>query len=215
MNPGKFVDRLADISLPCVFNPYADVCKYHDTEKSPFVRRENLIAYMRAAERARTDTIWFGRDLGYRGGRRTGLALTDEVHLLTLATLLGAPSIRKATASQTTGERTAADVWGMVVKIRKLPFLWNVFPFHPYEPHNPLTNRRHNARELKACEFATLDIIEWLQPKKVVALGNDAYQALTALRVSAIYIRHPSYGGKADFARGIEALYGGQISVAM
>jgi len=28
-----------------------------------------------------SNTIWMGRDLGYRGGRRTGLALTDEAHL--------------------------------------------------------------------------------------------------------------------------------------
>jgi hypothetical protein len=25
--------------------------------------------------------MWFGRDLGYRGGRCTGLAFTDEAHL--------------------------------------------------------------------------------------------------------------------------------------
>ena len=29
---------------------------------------------------AELDAIWVGRDLGYRGGRRTGLALTDDVY---------------------------------------------------------------------------------------------------------------------------------------
>jgi hypothetical protein len=39
-----------------------------------------LTQILQAAEAASVDAIWVGRDLGFRGGRRTGMALTDDVH---------------------------------------------------------------------------------------------------------------------------------------
>ena len=71
----EFADALAAFHLPNVFNPYTDECPAHDYDGSSIVRRNNLIAVLEGALRVGVETMWFGRDLGYRGGRRTGLAL--------------------------------------------------------------------------------------------------------------------------------------------
>ena len=87
MNAASFVQALASIQLPNVFNPYADQCEVHDRANAAATRRKSLRSYLQAVESLGVDTIWMGRDLGYRGGRRTGLALTDEQHLAAVAGL--------------------------------------------------------------------------------------------------------------------------------
>jgi predicted 2-oxoglutarate/Fe(II)-dependent dioxygenase YbiX len=77
--PKTFAAALAETCLPSVFNPYRETCAHHDHPEA--VRRRNLKRCLEAALDARVDTIWIARDLGYRGGRRTGVPLTDEVHL--------------------------------------------------------------------------------------------------------------------------------------
>lgn len=66
--------------------------------------------------------LWIGRDLGYRGGRRTGLALTDDVHASHHARRweiqMESPTVGTAVA-----ERTAAVVWGMLDRISARIFL--------------------------------------------------------------------------------------------
>src|SRR5262249_29263157 len=91
------------------------------------------------------DSIWIARDLGYRGGRRTGLPLTDEVHLPTFSHVFGGLKVHRATIGPPVAERTAAIVWRMLRCISVPVFLWNVFPFHPYLPGEPLSNRCHSA----------------------------------------------------------------------
>jgi hypothetical protein len=204
----SFIDRIADVRIQGVFNPYSQICSQYDSHQSPQIRRANLRAYMREAERKRLDSIWFGRDLGHRGGRRTGLALTDEVHLSMLTDVLGCGILRKATIGECVGERTASEIWRAIVQLPQLPFLWNVFPFHPHEPGEPLTNRCHTELERRKCEFAMLEMLEWLQPKKVIALGSDAYRVLSSIVVGCVLVRHPSYGGQSKFRSGIQDAYG-------
>ena len=81
MNVSIFVTQLSQISLPNVFNPYRDSCCEHDHSGSPTIRRLNLQLYLETAIACGADSVWLGRDCGYRGARRTGIALTDEIHL--------------------------------------------------------------------------------------------------------------------------------------
>jgi hypothetical protein len=82
--PRSFVAALSQINMEGRSNPYNHCCDVHDLANAPAVRRRNLRTYLSAIEQL-GDIIWMGRDLGYRGGRRTGLALTDECRLNAVA----------------------------------------------------------------------------------------------------------------------------------
>lgn len=202
------MDELAALRLEHVFNPYADRCPDHDRPDAPRIRRQNLVCMLAAAEQLAVDAMWFGRDLGYRGGRRTGLALTDEPHLDLAGEAFGNISVTRATATSPVAERTAREVWKIIRRLPSPPLLWNAFPFHPHLAGDPMTNRCHTASEARAVEDALSTLLNWFRPVRVIALGADAHRALQRIGRDAVYVRHPSYGGQADFVAGVAAVYG-------
>lgn len=208
MTVDDFVDELSSISLPNVFNPYRDVCILSDHPASPSLRRQNLTLLLNAVLRHETLSLWLGRDLGYRGGRRTGIALTDEFHLGVLEHTFSVYGIVKATLDdRPVKERTATEVWKLLIAINQPVLLWNAFPFHPFEEDDPLSNRRHTTREFAACRHILITLLEWLKPTTVIALGADAEAAVLAVGYRCRRVRHPSYGGQNDFARQIREIY--------
>lgn len=204
----SFTDALSAVQLDNVFNPYADHCALHDRPDAAARRRQNLELSLSTAVDLNVRTIWIARDLGYRGGRRTGLALTDEMHLDAYSTLFRGLPVEKATKGPAVGERTANVIWRMLARIDEPVFLWNVFPLHPHFPDDPMSNRCHTAREREACGKFFHAIIDLLQPEKIVAIGGDAHRAVEDLGVSSVQVRHPSYGGQNVFIRQIESVYG-------
>lgn len=203
----SFVERLSQIDLPNVFNPYKDVCKIHDYANSALDRRSNLIAHLEKSISNGVDTIWFGRDLGYRGGRRTGVALTDEMHLPLLANRYDDSRIKKATSGPLLAERTANVIWQVISELPHIPFLWNAFPFHPHEEDDHFTNRCHTKSERLSIWHLNIELLELLNPKIVIAIGNDAHNALEKLDLECLYVRHPSYGGQTEFLSSIRKIY--------
>jgi Uracil DNA glycosylase superfamily len=204
----NFIKGLKDLRFDATFNPYAEVCSLHDLPNAPHIRRSNLELVLNAAIANGVDSMWVARDLGFRGGRRTGLALTDEIHLADHAKLFNIPLLSRSTKGSAVAERTATVIWNALRIIDRPIFLWNVFPLHPHEFGNPMTNRRHNRQERKNCSPLLLLLIQILQPKKIIAIGKDAYSALNDLSIKALPVRHPSYGGQSDFYKGIADQYG-------
>lgn len=204
-----FVQAVAKLKFDNCFNPYADRCEVYDQEDAPSLRAVALSAILERAASEPIDAIWVGRDLGYRGGRRTGLALTDDVHV-DKHTRRWDLSAERPTIGAAVAERTAAVVWSMLDRIDARIFLWNVFPLHPHESGEPFTNRQHNTYERQAGEELLQVLIGLLKPSRIMAIGNDA--AVSAKRVvgltSVICVRHPSYGGQAQFLRQVAELYG-------
>jgi hypothetical protein len=207
-----FVGRMTALSFEHAFNPYADACDQYDKRDAPFIRRRNLSLVLNAAMISGVDSIWVARDLGYRGGRRTGLALTDEIHLTDHAALLGAAPLTRATNGPQVGERTARVIWQVLNSLQRPIFLWNVFPFHPHEPDDPMSNRCHTGEERQLCLPLLSWLIDKLNPRSVVAIGRDAETALSHLNISVCKVRHPSYGGQAEFVSGVRAHYHTAIS---
>lgn len=209
MTSEQFIASLAALRFEHVFNPYSNRCDVFDRTDAPEKRSLMLLRILDAASTTEIDSIWIGRDLGYRGGRRTGLALTDDVHIEAHAARWGIEADRP-TRGKIQSERTAAIIWRVLSEIETPVFLWNVFPLHPHEPNRPFSNRPHNAKERQAGEEILLQLIVLLKPKRLVAVGNDA--AHTARHLAATQdvaqVRHPSYGGQRQFLQQIADLYG-------
>lgn len=209
----RFVDALSGVQLPDVFNPYRDRCPVHDPAGAAHVRARNLASYLMAVRRMACETVWMGRDLGYRGGRRTGLAFTDEAHLSDLERLYPGAQVGKATQGEAWGERTAGVLWHALERVEPRPLLWNVLPLHPHVSRRPMSNRAVRAHERDAVHALNDALLRMMGVRQVVAIGNDAaaYAQRFGLKVCAV--RHPSYGGIADFRAGIAAQYGVVLDV--
>ena len=197
MTPTNFINDLKSIKLDYVFNPYSERCDIFDRADAPERRRANLRAVLNASLDYEIDSVWIARDLGYRGGRRTGLPLTDEIHLEAFSQCYGGlPLVR------------AAIIWQVLAQINKPIFLWNIFPLHPFEPGDPMSNRCHTRVEREACQGLLFELLGMLRPKRVVAIGRDAQNSLAGLGLESYPVRHPSYGGQTDFVKGMRELYG-------
>lgn len=208
MSIHPFVKAVASLHFDNTFNPYSDCCEVHDQKGAPQRRARALSAIVEKAAATAIDAVWIGRDLGYRGGRRTGLALTDDIHVARHAERWNVRAERQ-TKGEVVAERTAAVIWKMLDQIDQPVFLWNVFPLHPHEPELPFTNRQHNAKERQAGEEILSLLLSVLRPRRVLAVGNDAFAAVTRVagQCSVTLVRHPSYGGQRKFERQIAELY--------
>ena len=203
----QFVAAVSGLSFENVFNPYTDRCAVFDRPGAPVKRREALRGILAAAASGGTHSIWIGRDLGYRGGRRTGLALTDDVHVSSHAARWGIATER-CTKGLPVRERTAALAWSVLDEIDLPVFLWNVFPLHPHEPGLPFSNRPHRANERAAGEEMLADLLDLLHPELIVALGGDAARCVERIAPKiSTRVRHPSYGGQTEFLSQMSALY--------
>jgi len=213
MKPIDFVKSLTVLDFQNVFNPYSNKCDIHDLDDAPKLRSKILLAMLEAASDIEIDAIWIGRDLGYRGGRRTGLALTDDVHILEHAKRWGV-TIERPTKGPPVAERTAAVIWTVLSQIEAPVFLWNVFPLHPHEYGEPFSNRSHNIQEQKAGEELLAQLILLLNPKRLVAIGNDAAKTVNRLtpNLKIHKVRHPSYGGQTQFLKQILTCYPEAVS---
>jgi hypothetical protein len=205
--PDSFAAALAEMRLPYVFNPYREICSVHDRADAAEVRRRNLVRCLEAALDARVDTIWIARDLRYRGGRRTGVPPTDEVHLGPAGILMGGIDLEQATLGPAVAERTAAIVWRVLGRVWQPVFLWNIFPLHPHVAGDPFSNRCHTRAERDATWPLLTALIEMIRPRRIVAIGRDAGLALSGIEIPVHLVRHPSYGGQAEFVSGIYAIY--------
>ncbi len=208
MRLNQFVEELTGLNFKNVFNPYADRCIVHDLDDAPRRRRDSLRSILAAARERGVESMWIGRDLGFRGGRRTGLAFTDDATIGTHGERW-AVSIERPTRGEVMHERSAGTIWNVLSQIKEPVFLWNVFPLHPHDADMPFSNRSHSSLERQAGEEILRQLIRLLSPCRLVAIGNDAARSARRLghKQQVVQVRHPSYGGKKQFTAQIDVLY--------
>ena len=208
MTPNQFVEELRRLNFKDVFNPYADHCIVHDLDDAPERRRDTLRSILEAARNRGVDSIWIGRDLGFRGGRRTGLAFTDDTTIGAHGQRWAIP-VERSTKGKIVHERSAGIIWKVLSQIKEPVFLWNVFPLHPHNEDMPFSNRLHSSSERRVGEEILRQLICFLSPCRLVAIGSDAGRSAHRLgdKQQVVQVRHPSYGGQKQFIEQINLLY--------
>jgi len=174
------------------------------------IRRRNLRLYLQGMAEIGPQVLLIGVAVSYRGGRLTGIAFVSESVMLSgvdtrSGRVLGADQgFRKATAGpRLSTEASATMVWGTIRDIEPLPLLWNAFPFHPFHPGEPDSNRAPAAAELLIGERFIAALLGLFPFRTVIAIGNHASLSLQRMGVEHTKVRHPSQGGKNLFVEGM------------
>ncbi|WP_425509633.1 uracil-DNA glycosylase [Usitatibacter rugosus] len=202
------MSELAALRIADCFNPYGEQCPIFDVSGAADQRRQILEAIVASAASRGARALWVGRDLGHRGGRRTGLAFTDDLSA-PLHTARWGVEFKASTIGPPVSERTATLVWSVLREVDDAVFLWNVFPLHPFVRDQPLSNRGHTSRERGVGEEFLRTLIGLLRPEIVYGIGADASSTLRRVaQCEVVSVRHPSYGGQSLFLRQMEDAYG-------
>jgi len=96
----------------------------------------------------------------------------------------------------------------MLTLIGQPILLWNVFRSFPLTKMIHAQTAGTRLRNSIRCREILITVLEWLKPTTIVALGADAEAAVTSIGHECHRVRHPSYGGQAEFARNIADIYG-------
>ena len=177
------------------------------------VRRRNLRLYLTELANISPRMLLIGEAVSYRGGRLTGIAFVSETVMLggvdtQNGRILGADKgYKKATLGpKLSTEASATMVWSTIAAIEPLPLLWNAFPFHPFHPGEPDSNRVPSAAELLIGETFIARLLKLFPIQQIVAIGNQASLSLTRMNIAHEKVRHPSQGGKNLFVAGMARL---------
>jgi uracil-DNA glycosylase len=103
---------------------------------------------------------------------------------------------------------SGAIIWEYLSDKEKIPLFWNSFPFHPYKKYKKLSNRKPTKFEISEGISYIDDLIAIFKPKHILALGRYGQESLQNIYPNRQieYIRHPSYGGKEEFIKGMEII---------
>jgi uracil-DNA glycosylase len=142
--------------------------------------RDRLRSYLDA--RSAAAVVLVGEAAGYRGARVSGIPFTSERQLT---------GSGPAEATATIVQRVLAEI-GVEDEV----LLWNVVPTHP---GSETSNRRPTRAEVAA---AVPFLRELKGRRHTIAVGR-----LAASVLDAPYVRHPSYGGAAEFEQGLRLAF--------
>ena len=204
----RLVSRLARAvdSEGELFNPCREVLSELDRPRGAAVRRANLRAYLGTFRNAHY--VLVGEAAGFHGCRFSGLPFTGEDLLVGERALPWTAGLRLARSSlgpRLSSERSAHIVWGAIGGRRDL-VLWNSVPWHPHHRDRPLSNRKPRRSEVDQGLPLLEDMLRLFPRAQPVAVGRVAEASLGELGHAAIYVRHPSMGGKPRFLAGVAGL---------
>jgi hypothetical protein len=194
---------------PDVVNPYREAFPELDGPGAARRRRANLEAYLERVEAPRL--VLFGEALGFRGGRFSGIAFTSERQLAgpdgrRLPWATDPPFRATSRNPDLFVEPSGSVVWDALGGQARGTLLWNVFPWHPYGPRGPLSNRTPERRLVSENLHVLEALLGELDGARLVAVGRTAQGALAALGAEAPAVRHPAHGGAEVFRRQLRAL---------
>ena len=197
----EFVDGLTRAKVPPGFH-------------NPYVREEaahNLGLFLTRRDMAARTVLLVGEAPGYKGALCSGVPFAS----VDIVTRPGDPWQAFGTTAgymmpewtRYRREATATITWKALAECfgdAPIPLTWNAVPFHPHDGIGP--GNRSLAKAELVLGYSWLEWLLDLFPNVLpVAVGHRADEALKALGVGHRAVRHPSYGGKADFVSGLRA----------
>lgn len=204
------VEDMATLQLPGCFNPWSDTDPLDAVDDAPQLRRDLLMRHLSIEDPV---LILVGEAPGYRGCRFAGVNFSSEQLILDGA-------IPRIPLEQLPGritsrpipwkEPSASIVWGVLYRlgVAERTILWNACPLHPMPPGKRLGNRKPTAGETAAGERYLARLLQIFPRAKVVAVGRTSEGLLGEMGVTHTGVRHPAYGGKAEFTAGLSAVIG-------
>lgn len=207
----RFVQQLANVEVSArACNQFS---RLTGDLRANAIRRRNLRLYLEQMAAIGPRILLIGEAVSYRGGRLTGIAFVSESLMLggvdtRNGRVLGADhGYRKATVGpRLSTEASATMVWGTIRDITPLPLLWNAFPFHPFHPGDPDSNRAPSSAEILLGAPFIERLLRLFAFETIVAIGNHASLSLQRLGIEHTKVRHPSQGGKNLFVEGMARL---------
>jgi len=195
-------------ATPGVANPYRDEAPDLDGPGAARQRRRNLEAYLERVGRVRC--VLVGEALGFRGGRFSGIAFTSERQLAgddgRRLPWASAPPFAPTSRNPALWlEPSGSVVWDTLGGEPDGVLLWNAFPWHPYAPRSPLSNRCPERNLWRANLHVLEELLAELGAVRVLAVGRTSQAALADLGVAAPGLRHPAHGGAALFREQLRA----------
>lgn len=193
-------------STDLLFNPYRD--RNADdalAAASASARCHRLRTHL---SRGHGGILLCGEAPSYAGARLTGVAFTSEFQLMAGEGIGLAGEKRISTRLRPWREQSAAIVHRVTraLAIMDRVVLFNAVPFHPRLVAHALSNRTPTAGELRQGAAYLEAVLAIATPAVVVAVGKSASKSLTAIGISHQRVRHPAYGGAAEFEAGLRSL---------
>ncbi len=154
--------------------------------------------------------LMIGEAPGYKGCRLTGIPFTSGDIIQNSKHKIFKNISSKIRLHKVASENTAAILWEILEVNKPVPILWNAFPFHPHKKGQPETNRKPTASEIEEGKIYLKLVCDTFKPKILCSLGRIGEIILKELfpKEKIMYIRHPSHGGKRDFIKGMQKVYG-------
>lgn len=197
----RFVEDLLTFKAPGCFNPWAEAAEDDAPGNGAAARLARLRAHLSVEPRL----ILCGEAVGYQGGRCSGMPFTSERLMVEGAIPRITVTNRLSTRALPWSEPSATIVWKNLerLKLAHHTLLWNAFAIHPHRAGEPHTNRAPSSIEMKSGLPILEALLRCAPGARIVAVGERAQRALAALGSSAPKIRHPAFGGTAQFGQGL------------
>jgi uracil-DNA glycosylase len=169
----------------------------------------NLEHYLVAMKKLQGKRVLLvGEAPGHQGCRITGIPFTSGKVFEKISHPLLKTIKDNLVLNSIQAEPTATIVWNYLSTKNDTPLFWNSYPYHPH-PKNILNkNRAPTSEEIEQGVYFLKKIVDIYQPTVIAGIGYSgvecAERAFPNIKIE--YIRHPSFGGKADFIEGMNKI---------
>ena len=204
-----FMQRLKDLLLsqpssPSLFNQYRDCDPAVDLPDAAAIRMENLVSYLAEASRT-AQVLIVGEAAGPWGCRFSGVPFAGERQLLD--PLFPYAGRRSSKTGPPNVSRTALTFWEVMPPYHKQILVWDAFPLHPHQSGNPLSVRNPTKTEVAHYSTALRALKNYVNPRRIVAVGRMAHKELASIGEASTYVRHPSRGGSIRFVAEMRRIF--------